>query len=230
MFLRGWCAPLNAFTTPDPESKEGERHTLDLKKTLESRGIPFPAGSDAVYDTLAQCLIVRQTAQNLEKMDALFAVINDGLPPQVQCEISAYQISSALVASLSKKGNLSPADLESLKKSGKLLDRLLGTAKSGQMMEVAKHNKAGDSRFCSQPTIGTNGSTTDLQISYVLKIPSKKERPLELELKSQVQVEDGHAVIVQAATNPGNIAVVLRVNIVNSCGWTLNEAHGSTEH
>ena len=228
--LRGYRVPLENFTMPDPASKDGKRHLIEAKKYLENLGVPFPPGSEAIYEPAAQCLVVRQTKENQESIEAAITPLINSIPQLLQCEISIYRIPPAMAASLSKNGNLSPDDLRLLEKSGKLIDRLLGIAKSGQETELSKVNTSGTSRVNVQPMVGADGSTVDAKVNYHLSIqPTGKEKPGSIELKSQVQVEDGHAVIVQTASNPGDIAVVLRVNIVNSCGWTMSEAYDSTK-
>ncbi|GEM_PF-7033970 len=227
LLLRAYNVPLSFFTKPYPTSKEGKREQLDVKKYLQEQGVAFPPGAEAAYDVAARCLIVRQTAKNLEQVDSLLVTFDDSHPPQVQCEISAYEISSAHIRLVHSERNLLPETLKQLEAKGRLINRLLCVVKSGQIAEATQRGGKERSHAKLLPVIGADGATIDMTLDYFLNVlPEGGKKPMELTAKSILHVDDGHSLIVQfvknsTSPNKESIVVVLRASILNSCGWPL---------
>ncbi|XHR28704.1 MAG: hypothetical protein ACFUZC_22650 [Chthoniobacteraceae bacterium] len=239
LILQAYPAPMGIFVVPDPASKTGG-HKLapgvkpisdndprpDVKDYLMRLGIPFPTGSEAVYEEKVPCVILRQTQVNLDLIEQIFIVICDGLPPQVQCEVSAFRVPESSAALLPKKGNLTPHDLKQLETSGNLLDRQLCVSLSGQEAKITQQKGDSSSRLQVQPVIGADANTTDLLLNYQLKFGRDKKQT-QIAIKNKLQIEDGHSVLLNWTTDAQKraVAIVVRVTIVNSCGWPISEAY-----
>src|SRR5712691_5749397 len=84
-----------AGTGKDTQESTGGRQLVNregAKEFLESQGVPFPPGSSANFLPQSSRLIVRNTADNLELVDALVEQASIAVPRQVQIEAKFIEI------------------------------------------------------------------------------------------------------------------------------------------
>ena len=65
--------------------------TNDLKRLFIDAGVPFPAGSSLIYHEHSSTLIVHNTPENLETLEAVLDVLNS-TPPEVEIEAKFVEI------------------------------------------------------------------------------------------------------------------------------------------
>ena len=82
-------------TAKDTQESTGGRQLVNregAKEFLESQGVPFPPGSSANFLPQSSRLIVRNTADNLELVDALVEQASIAVPRQVEIESKFVEI------------------------------------------------------------------------------------------------------------------------------------------
>ncbi len=82
-------------TAKDTQESTGGRQLVNregAKEFLESQGVPFPPGASANFLPQSSRLIVRNTADNLELVDALVEQASIAVPRQVQIEAKFIEI------------------------------------------------------------------------------------------------------------------------------------------
>ncbi len=93
--------PASAAAPADPFAQPGAAATatglirrMGVKEFLESRGITFPEGSGASYNPVTNMLIVRNTASNLESVDAVVDQALSTAPRMAVIEVKIMEINS----------------------------------------------------------------------------------------------------------------------------------------
>ncbi len=148
-----WRVPPGFIPGTDPSDKNGFRKPLrgfkskhnqeavqyDATEFLKSMGIAFPPGSEALYNQSLRCLIVRNTPENLDLIDAMGCEGDRAAgPTNVAIEISAFE------CVIPSEGNAASAnwptysDIKGLPtKCVKLLDRVSAVTRSGQRIAIS---------------------------------------------------------------------------------------------
>ena len=91
----GPVAPAPTGTGKDTEESTGGRQLVNregAREFLESQGVPFPAGASAHFLPQSSRLIVRNTADNLELVDAIVETASVAGPKQVEIEAKFIEI------------------------------------------------------------------------------------------------------------------------------------------
>src|SRR5207237_4141612 len=125
---KGGAGAAPTGTGKDTEESTGGQLLVNregAREFLESQGVPFPPGASAHFLPQSSRLIVRNTLDNLELVDALVEQANVAGPKQVQIESKFVEITQTNLKELGFDWLLAPFDVSgNLAVSG-------GTAGSG---------------------------------------------------------------------------------------------------
>ena len=194
LILQVYQIPPGTFNMGAYDGKPAQR--MSPKEYFENQGILFPPGSEMAMDQSGRFLLVRQTKEQLELIDAIASPLVDGVPTQVEVEISAYRCSSTTLAQIQSAKELA----DSIKEQGKLLvllDRVTCVCKSGQ--DAAATSLNGLEFPPSRPIAG---ATSDATASTPLS-PLEEDKPFqpgECGTKVHLQVTvgaDGETIDIQ---------------------------------
>ena len=88
-------APADPFAQPGAAANSsGLIRRMGVKEFLESRGVTFPEGSGASYNPVTNMLIVRNTATNLEAVDAVVDQALSTAPKMAVIEVKIMEINN----------------------------------------------------------------------------------------------------------------------------------------
>src|SRR5438093_2019905 len=110
----GTAAPLPGGTGKDTEEATGGVQLvtpLGAKEFLESQGVSFPPGASANFLPQSSRLIVRNTQDNLDLVDALVEQMNLAIPKQVEIEAKFVEVSQNNLKELGFDWLLGPFNL-----------------------------------------------------------------------------------------------------------------------
>lgn len=265
-----WRVPPGFISTPDLSDKNGTRKPLpgfqskqnpnavqfDASDFLRGCGFSFPPGSDAIYDQNSSSLIVRNTQENLDLVDALIGGCGGEFPSNVVVDISTYEVQ--LPAQ-----NVGPfatwptafvlQELPNLDK--KLLDRISVLTKSGRRASI-KHLIAPDTASASpppelrdetestdlfqddesgtivdcEPIVGPNNVVIDANVTYRFRSPASSKESSEICFNTEFTTWEGYPVVLHVSPSPTHegkfLVVVANIRVVNAGGWNFKEAAG----
>lgn len=153
METRVWRVPPGFVSLPDYSDKNGIRRPvhgfksknspfaaqLDASEFLLAEGIPFPPGSEALYDQSSQCLIVRNTQENLNLVNEMATGVDVATGPEnVAIEISALECEMPTAGSETPGNWPAYHSIEALpEKRVKVLDRVSRVTRSGQRISIS---------------------------------------------------------------------------------------------
>jgi general secretion pathway protein D len=110
----GGAAAVPGGTGKDTQETTGGHQLIsreNAKDFLESQGVPFPAGASANFLPQSSRLIVRNTADNLELVDALVEQASAAAPKQVEIEAKFIEITQNNLKELGFDWLLGPFNL-----------------------------------------------------------------------------------------------------------------------
>ncbi len=102
-YKTGAAAPAPTGTGKDTEESTGGHQLVNregAKEFLESQGVPFPPGASAHFLPQSSRLIVRNTADNLELVDAIVEQASVAGPKQVEIEAKFIEINQNVLKEL----------------------------------------------------------------------------------------------------------------------------------
>ncbi|MFN2540966.1 MAG: type II secretion system protein GspD, partial [Chthoniobacterales bacterium] len=148
----GGAAAVSAGTGKDTQESTGGHQLIsreNAKDFLESQGVPFPAGASANFLPQSSRLIVRNTADNLELVDALVEQASVAAPKQVEIESKFIEITQNNLKELGFDWLLGPFNL-----GNDLLFGSGGTAGTGPAVNPANFpfNNGGGNPIGNSPT------------------------------------------------------------------------------
>lgn len=88
------AATADPFATNAAATGTGIQRRMGAKEFLESRGITFPDGAGANYNPIANMLIVRNTAKNIELVESLVEQSLNSSPKMAVIEVKIMEINS----------------------------------------------------------------------------------------------------------------------------------------
>jgi len=130
LVFQAYQIPRSIFETTSDTGNGKQTRSVPPKQYFEELGVPFPPGSEVVYDQSGKFLLIRQTPENLDLIDALVTPTCGGPVTQVEVEIRAFRCSSTTLSKLQSAKQADDA-IKALGKSLILLDRMTGTLRSG---------------------------------------------------------------------------------------------------
>lgn len=161
MTFASWPIPTSVVSQADRSSTTGERIPLlgfkkregstqfDATDFLAAIGVTFPPESEAVYSMENGELIVRNSRENLEKIDRVLSRSGlSYLPANLTVELSIYECKLPVPVHPTEARLPTIANLESLPKEDvKSLDRVSCAAKSGQRVQLNQIRKSASARL-----------------------------------------------------------------------------------
>ena len=142
-----------------------------VKEIFETLGIPFPDGASAIYISRMNCLVIRNTAPNLELVDAYVESLFEKPQKQVTVTCEVYSLDSEIIAEFEGESkNLIAKACEKIKK-GELKPVAMPSVltRSGQRAKVE------------------NGSTQEFVVYYTEK--EGKDEPVKGEIYHGTSLE-----------------------------------------
>lgn len=186
------------FLRESPEHRDDPVHCPTAKTVLESAGITFPEGASAIYNPATSQLIVRNTQDQMELVEAYIESIRDGVEKQIYVSVREARFRGEL-ADLLKSANS-----ESLPGGAGLAEDI------GRFFDLSKAEEGPPSTFDSRESfraelarppkpieelreekrIRMTGVTTDPQFQVMVRLLAQV-RGVDLESLPSVMVRSG---------------------------------------
>lgn len=264
--MQAWKVPPGFVSKSDPSNKAGIRQPLegfkaksgaytvqyDAKEFLKAQGITFPSGSDAIYDESSNSLIVRNTSENLELIDAVAGGCGFGFPANLVVEIATYECilpgqKNQLATSwptYSELAGLPAADIE-------ILDRISANTKSGNRITMRNIQKSASVRSAEESKADAEGSTgpflegesgtiaemdavvgpdsisVDSNLTCRFRLAKPDGDLSEISFTTNFSSWENYPVVIFVSPSPRNkdkfLVVTGNVRVINFGGWAFEE-------
>lgn len=220
----------------------------DVKKLLESQGVSFPKGSEALYVRDGSVVFARNTQENLDLIDVLLGETCGGMPMNLRSEIVVVSLgtpkhrfgkSALTFTELRQQAGESWKEIfsmEVISKSGLTVSAASGASKANTTQPDTEDSKvkapelpadALGSSFAVEAIVGPDGWTIDAMLSFRHQgVIGEKNTPLNISYDGGTTLWDSYPQILQlveATEGKPAYAVILRITIALPSTWPIRE-------